>query len=134
LDGFRVYISIFNTESSKVGRISVLDTIEVVELTDDDYNTYFRDWFGVNPDEDVRKRIQSDATLQMKLTTYVAMKEKRDELYQTFPYYNSILSCGRFLWVTFQHQDRSKQIVLKLDEYGSLIASGTLPSSVDIKH
>lgn len=128
------HIHIYEPDKGEIGSFSLRNILDVVELTDEDYTNYFREWFGVNPEEDIRRRVQSDATLQRQLRAYALMIEKRDELHKTFPFYNSLLSCGSYLWVSAQHKDRKKQIVLKLDENGSLIASGTLPSSVSIKH
>ncbi|MCH8558960.1 MAG: hypothetical protein LAT84_14150 [Balneolia bacterium] len=130
-------IQVYDMESwNNVGSISVDELADPIALEENDYRQLYRERLGIDSEdelEDLSARAANDMGLQMSLVSVTSMIENRDKLHDTFPVYNRLLSCGNYLWITAPHADRSKQHIKQLDGDGNVLASGTLPSSVDVK-
>lgn len=131
-------IQVYDTINwNHTGHFTVDDVAEPIAIEENDYKQYHRERLGLNSEEDIkdlRDRAVNDRSLQMILRSVSSMSENRDVLHDTFPVYNQLLSDGDHLWITAHHADRSVQHLLQLDATGNVLAAGTLPGSVEIKH
>jgi hypothetical protein len=131
-------IQVYDTTNwNHTGHFTVDDVAEPIAIQENDYKQYHRERLGLNSEEnikDLRDRAVNDRSLQMILRSVSSMSENRDVLHDTFPVYNQLLSDGDHLWITAPHADRSVQHLLQLDATGNVLAAGTLPGSVEIKH
>ncbi|MFW6347967.1 MAG: 6-bladed beta-propeller, partial [Cyclonatronaceae bacterium] len=130
-------IQVYDLENfDNTGFITVDEVADQIPLEEHDYVRYYRDQLGIDPQEDIDNlaaRAANDKGLQMSLRSIASMNENRDQLHDTFPVYNQLLSDGDHLWLTAPHTNRELQHLLQLDAEGQVLASGTLPARMEVK-
>lgn len=130
-------IQVYNTNDwSNTRYFSVEELADQIELTEEDYRQYYRDRLNIDLENEMDNLAQLAAQnpgLRTSLISIQSMAQNFDKLHTTFPVYNQLLSCDNYLWITAPHYDRSIQHLKQLDADGNVLASGTLPVSVEVK-
>jgi hypothetical protein len=131
------YLSSYSLSGEANGIIELNGLVTELQLTDEDYASYYRSLLGVGSQEDINNLLRSSAVdpmLRMHLLIVSAINDSRSQLHHFFPYYNAILSCGKYLWLMIPNENRGLQTIIKMESSGKVISEGILPSNITVKN